>query len=60
MTVEFDGIDAEGIKNQAKRDWDNTPDIRMEFGGDFECYYHFRLAEARGLFRIQGSIDRHR
>lgn len=45
----------DSVKSAAlyKAEWDASPDIREEFGGNFEPYAAYRLAEDRGL--IGGS-----
>ncbi len=45
-------IDVMGVEAEAKKDWEMSADLRMEFENDFETFLALRLAEARGQIRI--------
>lgn len=39
------------IEDQAKAEWDRSPDVRDEFGGSFTAYLAYRKAESEGRVR---------
>ena len=43
------------VEERAKAAWDNTPDIRIEFNGNFDAYLALRRAEELGRVRIMGK-----
>lgn len=39
-------------KGQMKQIWDSDPNVRAEFGDDFEAYEAYTEADAKGLVRF--------
>ncbi len=44
--------DTASLEARCKSEWDASPELRQEFGGDFECYVAFMRASDRGLVKI--------
>lgn len=42
-------FDEELLKSEAKAEWDRKPDVRAEFGYDFESYLAYRVAVKLGV-----------
>ncbi|MCL7486649.1 MAG: hypothetical protein M8357_00555 [Desulfobulbaceae bacterium] len=43
------------IEPDAKRAWEQDISIRTEFNGNFDDYIAFKIAQSKGLIRIQGE-----
>jgi capsid assembly protease len=46
------------IEQQAKAEWDKSPDLRREFGDNYGAYEAYRKSQAAGRVRILGRKDR--
>jgi len=46
------------IEQQAKAEWEKSPEIRKEFGDNYAAYEAFRKSQASGRVRILGRKDR--
>ncbi len=49
-------FDETQVKADAEKNWQNDPELRAEFGGDFECYLAYQQASANGQVKRVGRV----
>lgn len=51
----IDSVLAEHLPKVKENDWDRNPELRREFGNNFDAYKAYLAAETAGRIRIIGS-----